>query len=237
MGDRVPRGWWMRRAGAALVLGMATTVGLAWLCAIVDVKGESHRAQYKSTEYIASLAVREAWGMTDLRWIAIANDGMGRFTADEEMPPYWSRTARLNGPFVSATVFGVPDRRIEVATGWPWRALRAEYRGNAMGVRGPGNAIYSTVSGIELPGRFVRRHGNQRPAALPYEPIWPGLMADVMLFGILWWGLIGAVSALRGWRRRQRGCCVACGYDLCGELEGGCPECGWKRRADAVHSA
>ena len=31
---------------------------------------------------------------------------------------------------------------------------------------------------------------------------------------------------LRRWRRRRKGCCVRCGYDLTGNLSGRCPECG-----------
>lgn len=30
----------------------------------------------------------------------------------------------------------------------------------------------------------------------------------------------------RRWRRRRKGCCLACGYDLQGNLSGVCPECG-----------
>ena len=29
--------------------------------------------------------------------------------------------------------------------------------------------------------------------------------------------------------RRKRGHCIKCGYDLRGDLERGCPECGWRR--------
>jgi len=31
---------------------------------------------------------------------------------------------------------------------------------------------------------------------------------------------------LRRWRRRRRGCCIACGYNLTGNVSGVCPECG-----------
>ncbi len=35
-----------------------------------------------------------------------------------------------------------------------------------------------------------------------------------------------ARGPLRRWRRRKRGACVACGYDLTGNVSGVCPECG-----------
>lgn len=37
------------------------------------------------------------------------------------------------------------------------------------------------------------------------------------------------VVALQGTRRRLRGCCPGCGYDLRHKLNDGCPECGWLR--------
>jgi hypothetical protein len=35
---------------------------------------------------------------------------------------------------------------------------------------------------------------------------------------------------LRQWRRRRRGLCVSCGYNLTGNLSGSCPECGASTR-------
>ena len=31
---------------------------------------------------------------------------------------------------------------------------------------------------------------------------------------------------VRRWRRRRRGCCIVCGYNLTGNVSGVCPECG-----------
>ena len=42
---------------------------------------------------------------------------------------------------------------------------------------------------------------------------------------------------VRRWRRRRRGECVACGYDLTGNVSGVCPECGapvQRERADTT---
>ena len=47
---------------------------------------------------------------------------------------------------------------------------------------------------------------------------------------LLWLLLLAGPRALRRHIRRKRGRCVKCGYDLHGELDAGCPECGWGRK-------
>jgi hypothetical protein len=41
--------------------------------------------------------------------------------------------------------------------------------------------------------------------------------------------LVRAARGGKRTRRRRRGLCPACGYDVKGAFEGGCPECGWNR--------
>lgn len=67
--------------------------------------------------------------------------------------------------------------------------------------------------------------------AIPFLPIWPGLVLDSTLYAALLWMMMRVSSTLRGFIRRRRGRCLACGYDLRGGLEHGCPECGWRREA------
>lgn len=230
MGHKPRKRGWILRAGLTVILSVATTGAVAWACAVFDSEGNTRKRQWITGAYITSLAFREGWGVTDLSWFAIANDGLARFTAEEEPPPYWSRSRQLAGPFVSATKFSIPELRVEVASGWPWRALRAEFRRNSTGVRGQGNSLFSLERGIELPARFIRRHGNQRSAALPYDPIWPGLCGDVVLYAAAWWGLMAGVPAVRRLGRKRRGLCPECGYDLRGEFAFGCSECGWEKQ-------
>lgn len=60
---------------------------------------------------------------------------------------------------------------------------------------------------------------------LPYLPYWPGLITNTLFYALLF----GGVHQLTGWgqrfRRRRRGECFGCGYDLIG-INGVCPECG-----------
>ena len=37
---------------------------------------------------------------------------------------------------------------------------------------------------------------------------------------------------MRRWRRRRKGLCIECGYDLTGNVSGVCPECGNKTTAN-----
>lgn len=51
-------------------------------------------------------------------------------------------------------------------------------------------------------------------------PVYVLVTPFTVLLGVLsipWW---------RRLRRRRRGCCLACGYDLTGNVSGACPECG-----------
>ncbi len=40
-------------------------------------------------------------------------------------------------------------------------------------------------------------------------------------------GLGGAIG--KPFVRRRRGCCPCCGYDIKGQADKGCSECGWRR--------
>ncbi len=59
---------------------------------------------------------------------------------------------------------------------------------------------------------------------LPLAIIVPGFAANTLFYA--------APFATRRLIRRKRGLCVACGYDLRGNLSAGCPECGWRREGD-----
>lgn len=66
--------------------------------------------------------------------------------------------------------------------------------------------------------------------ALPLRPAWPGLVANSIVFGGLAWFICGGWCVVRGWRRRKRGACARCAYDLRGLAQGArCPECGLTR--------
>ena len=71
------------------------------------------------------------------------------------------------------------------------------------------------------------------PEYLPLQPICLGFAMNTLLYASVCWFLALGPSALRRALRRQKGCCLHCGYDLRGGTSGAsgasggaCPECG-----------
>jgi len=69
------------------------------------------------------------------------------------------------------------------------------------------------------------------PMCLPLRPIFPGFLVNTLFYAAIWFGIFFGVATLRRFVRKKRGRCVKCSYDLRGEFEIGCPECGWNRDA------
>lgn len=79
---------------------------------------------------------------------------------------------------------------------------------------------------VAVPPWTGLRHGTSF-AQLPYLPIWPGLIANTVFWGGVWWCALFVPAMVRKRRRIKRGQCPACGYDLSANPAGTpCPECG-----------
>ena len=64
------------------------------------------------------------------------------------------------------------------------------------------------------------------PVVLPTRVLWLGFLGNTALtVAVLLTATLG-FRWLRATRRRKRGQCLACGYDLQGQRADGCPECG-----------
>lgn len=162
--------------------------------------------------------------------------------------PSWTRESRGGARFPMAAAS--LDTVVEDARGWPFLAMRCGYHvWNEPGGRSRLGAS-SSISGSEivqvhhgevgfsasiLAGGIPLATSDGQPdktgrtaRALPLIPIWPGFLANTMIFSApllvpygLWW----AVHLIRRRNRRRRGCCLECGHQLiAGQFN--CPECG-----------
>jgi hypothetical protein len=69
---------------------------------------------------------------------------------------------------------------------------------------------------------------------IPYRPLFPGLVINLIVHSAAWWCVIHVVGNLlrRIVRRRRKdnGLCMNCGYDVYDQPSGSkCPECGEAR--------
>lgn len=124
------------------------------------------------------------------------------------------------------------------SAGWPFLALRSTVRADRgaseeeAAAAPPTPSIGESIRGaIKLPWRLP---GSPpwAPAGiiLPVEPR-PGLLANTILYGALWFVILLIPRAIRRRIRRARGRCPKCGYSLTGQSAPGCPECGAGREA------
>jgi hypothetical protein len=110
--------------------------------------------------------------------------------------------------------------------GWPLRCLEG----------------HDLVEGVTLSRVALRRPFDwawragltDRPyGPVPCSPLWPGFAVNALFYAALLWLCFCGPFALRRQIRRhlraRRGRCIKCGYDVRGELDAGCPECGWNR--------
>jgi hypothetical protein len=88
---------------------------------------------------------------------------------------------------------------------------------------------YSAVNGVALPG--PTRQSVLTFRALPYRPVWLGLVVDTVVYAGLWGLLVVGGRGLLRRARIGRGRCPLCAYELgpSGGTGAGCPECGWGR--------
>jgi hypothetical protein len=145
-------------------------------------------------------------------------------------PPYWSsifrepnlapiaRTRSLTPPSISEAAFGLPFRSLM----WRREYFRETPHSLIAGADPPAFAESGRTSfhWDLLPASWIEHDGEW-----PVDVIWPGMIANVLIyftgFAAPWW-----FADLRRAIRRRRGACTRCGYSLAGDRTGVCPECG-----------
>lgn len=148
---------------------------------------------------------------------------------DASFIPRWSRLRRdwPAGLPPIAELFEERGMWYELRMGWPLHCLRGGWTTpNSQGT-GEIESLRGVIPFRRLvvyinPGNWA---GFKSTVGLPLIPDWPAFLASVLLYGTLTFATVTTWRSVRGRRRRRRGRCVACGYDLRGSADR-CPECG-----------
>jgi len=176
-----------------------------------------------------SVAVKERFDITYVRADGLTrgfDTGYSGQLANAALPPDLPRWSAIHDPALRAPDF---DRLLvrEYAMGWPLRSAR--YYGVWQH-----DDVDPTKSRQFTHGAFDYRaavhdqfYGDS--LVMPLIPIWPGVFVNAFFFAAIWFALVVGLRPLRRALHRRRGRCPMCGYDLRGELDVGCPECGWNR--------
>lgn len=212
-----------------LLLGLVATWAVAWGSAVLW-RPATHTLFLVEEESPSRVAVRRECFAGCYMWFA---GGVDAATADElirgsdKLVGWMGRDELLSAsddePWEFAAVrAGLSFHRgiaAAEARGWPCAAVRCYVHEEPEGPWSEG--------AIEL--RANRPAANRAMGAilLPFLPYWTGLLADTLFYAVLFAGLHQLAGFTMRARRRKRGRCAGCGYDLQGlDSSGACPECG-----------
>ncbi len=206
------------RAGVALVLGLLTTWGVSAACATFG--------SYTTMLSGAAGTAAPTWTFRQWRSLGMVSNNYGPCFEDRKIlgyegakPQLISWWSRMRGTPVKADYEEESLNYVwfnETATGWPLASFVSETKYDGR---------------TSAPGYVVERHGSfefERSGGrivLPYQPLWRGCIACTLMYGAGWMLVLCGPGAWKRARRRRKGMCVRCGYDLRGST-GVCPECG-----------
>lgn len=245
-----PRPSWprrLRRVCLFLLVGLGTTVGVAWGLA-VSFEGAQGLADLGSFDvpaekYIGPGTVHRIWSFgaadtpglafkKDNRWVALAwsiggKDAWGSMGGAEQRwreqrPRLETVWDLVTGPFEEPySEWGVDEAR-----GWPALSLWCGVDNVASLAQVQPPDLYGAVP-LPLKSRTA---ADTAFRALPLLPIWPGLAFNTLFYALLWWLALASVRLVKHNHRYRHGLCPVCRYDLRADYSQGCSECGWGRR-------
>lgn len=213
---------WIAKGGRFLLLGAASTVAVAWMCAFFAVGVPLEQVLFKSTDppdspFHLCDGGYERYAGVERVWLQRQTVFEGPFWRREEASgrlPRWSAECRPRG---------VDDqtRRLMEASGWPAASMRGGFDLQV----GLDNylEIADVHAAVVLPWRIGWGSVADAPL-LPLRPIWTGFAIDAIFFAMAGWLALAMPRAYRRRSRRQRGCCPKCGRRV--NAAGTCAECG-----------
>jgi hypothetical protein len=118
------------------------------------------------------------------------------------------------------------------ACGWPLVCL-SSHLDSGSPARAAGRRTASRVPIDREVGALTWHHSNESDS-LPILPIWPNLLIDSALYGLIFASVLFGVGVAGRSCRQRAGRCLQCGYDLKGQSSRGiCPECGANKEGTA----
>jgi hypothetical protein len=225
-------------AGAMVLLGLATTVAVAWVLVFAVKLGPGSvqtagglrardPARGEGRGMVMSGGLSATGSLHHYAFFAnvpLPPDAMAKSLDGDRLAllaPAWAREAvfpwLVSGePWPPEWINGFNGA---VGRGWPLIALWSSHT-KTMGATGT-----SKISGGIPLSSWDPTDNYDR--ILPYRPVWPGLIGNTAFYAIFWWLAKCIFRSIRRLTRRRGGRCVLCGYSRTG-LAGGaaCPECG-----------
>ena len=215
-----------------LLLGAILNVAVAWGCAIRWVYDPFGEIRFGST-YDESTKI--VWKVDGKHWIGtseISIDGwyyeLEDYVEDEltveEATPFWLDWERPEDISDSRELYNADI----IAHGLPFRSLlvfddNESNDSDSVFKKGIEATFPDWIRGSEPEFGF-----RLDTTHLPLKPTWLGFLANTIIYS--WFFLLGQlqIKSVRKRRRRKRGLCIKCAYDLRGTEHAVCPECGSK---------
>ncbi|MCK4873482.1 MAG: hypothetical protein KAS72_12210 [Phycisphaerales bacterium] len=213
-----------------LVMGLTTSVLVAWGLAILLPPLSSNDAWEDLTRQQAEFA----WGDDDVGFDGIIDHYYG--DVGRQPGRMISVVSACGPPFdesfsYTIGVIEVPHRPSHSVwteeTGWPFHCLMGQRHRVHKGPRINSFWLEDAMATSSL--SWVPAKWRRPSDFIPLRPLWVGLVADSVCYGLLFFLAFLGGKHGRRFARRKRGRCPLCAYDLRGELDAGCPECGWNR--------
>jgi len=224
-----------------LLLGLITTIAVAWACAVLLPVMKSDLAGRALTSKEAPCWWLWRYQRPGACWIA------GYPIISTESPSYLLQEHCEDGVLSAQSIFmrgrfaDPPSEKDQeslreqsiAAHGWPLLAMWCEIKSDWTWNRNHYNL--KEVSGGEVDSTNVNAGGVRiDKAAIGFRPMWFPFFLDSLFYAVLWAITFIAFSTTRKlllWPiRKIRKRCLKCGYDLRGNISGGgCPECGCGR--------
>ena len=220
------RGWRrVRRGVISLVLGVVATVGVAWGVLFLPEPqlSASRLIRMGPGEHGWDYALSQEWSSTraSIRFfpgVHPITHPLGARKTD------WSDLVTPNIESVSLSLIGGGEDGVLVVSGWPRHCLAGARSATWLPTRHHNDNFTAGTLCVRSDSQSTSR--NWFRYHLPATPLWPGFPANTAIYGGAVFVLLSAPALVRSWRRRRRGGCANCGYDVSGITSGVCPECG-----------